>query len=401
MGKGVGEVRAEIPFLRTGIIYLDNAATTPTPQPVIDAMLEYFNEFSANVGRGVHRSARRATDAFEAAREKIARVIGAKPEEVAYTKNTTEAINIVAHGLEFRRGDKVITTILEHHSNLIPWQRLEEMVGIELELIRASRDCLIDPHEVEEAIDERTKLITMHHVSNAIGSIQQVEEVGKIAAEHEVPFLIDGAQSVGHMPVDVKKLHCDFLAAPGHKGLLGPQGTGFLFAREDRIEELKPLLVGGGIVESVEEHKSKLVRPPQIFDAGTPNIPGIIGLGRACDYVMEIGIERIAERERKLTELMLKMAGVENVEVYGPAGVDRRGGVVSFNVKGLNHHELASMLDELAGIAVRSGQHCAQPTMRHLGVEGTVRASVHYFNLESEIERFVEVLKQIASEFGG
>jgi len=401
MGKGVGEVRAEIPFLRTGIIYLDNAATTPTPQPVIDAMLEYFNEFSANVGRGVHRSARRATDAFEAAREKIARVIGAKPEEVAYTKNTTEAINIVAHGLEFRRGDKVITTILEHHSNLIPWQRLEEMVGIELELIGASRDCLIDPREVEEAIDERTKLITMHHVSNAIGSIQQVEEVGKIAAEHEVPFLIDGAQSVGHMPVDVKKLRCDFLAAPGHKGLLGPQGTGFLFAREDRIEELKPLLVGGGIVESVEEHKSKLVRPPQIFDAGTPNIPGIIGLGRACDYVMEIGIERIAERERKLTELMLKMAGVENVEVYGPAGVDRRGGVVSFNVKGLNHHELASMLDELAGIAVRSGQHCAQPTMRHLGVEGTVRASVHYFNLESEIERFVEVLKQIASEFGG
>lgn len=401
MGKGVEDVRAEIPFLRTGIIYLDNAATTPTPQPVIDAMLEYFNDFSANVGRGVHRSARRATEAFEEVREKIARVIGAKPEEIAYTKNTTEAINLVAHGLKFRMGDRVITTVLEHHSNLIPWQRLEQKVGIELKLVRASRDCLIDPRGVEEAINERTRLITMHHVSNAVGSIQQAEEIGKIAADHGVPFLIDGAQSVGHMPVDVRKLGCDFLAAPGHKGLLGPQGTGFLFAREDKIGEIEPLLVGGGIVESVEEHKSKLVRPPQIFDAGTPNIPGIIGLGRACDYVMEIGIERIAERERRLTERMLKIADVEHIDVYGPADIERRGGVVSFNVKGLNHHEVASMLDELAGIAVRSGQHCAQPTMRHLGVEGTVRASVHYFNLESEIDKFIEVLAQIAKEFGG
>ena len=222
MAKSVDEVRAEIPFLRTGTIYLDNAATTPTPQPVLDAMLEYFREYSANVGRGIYRATRRATEAFEATREKIARVINAKPEEIAYTKNTTEAINVVAQGLKLRKGDKVLTTALEHHSNLLPWQRLERQ-GVKLELVGASRECLLDPAAVESAIDTKTRLITTHHVSNAVGSIQPVEEIGKLAQEHEIFFLVDAAQSVGHMPVDVRKLGCDFLAAPGHKGLLGPR----------------------------------------------------------------------------------------------------------------------------------------------------------------------------------
>ncbi len=400
MAKSVEEVRAEIPFLRTGTIYLDNAATTPTPQPVIDAMLEYFSEYSGNIGRGLHRVTRRASEAFENTREKLARVINAKPDEIAYTKNTTEAINIVAHGLKLRKGDKVVATVLEHHSNLLPWQRLERERGVKLELIQASRECMIDPAAVEAAIDDKTRLIATHHVSNAVGSIQPVEEIGKLARERGVLYLIDAAQSVGHMPVDVRKLGCDFLAAPGHKGLLGPQGTGFLYAREDHLAELEPLLVGGGVVELVEEHKYDLVKPPQIFDAGTPNIPGFIGLGRACEYVLDIGAEQIAKRERKLTEQMLDISGFERVEVYGPRELKRRGGVVSFNVSGLGHHDVASMLDELARIAVRSGHHCAQPTMRHLGVEGTVRASVHYYNLEQEIEKFTTTLEQIARELG-
>ena len=399
MGKSVDQVRADIPFLRTGIIYLDNAATTPTPKPVLDAMLEYFCEYSANVGRGLYRATKRATGKFETTREKIAKVINAKPEEIAYTKNTTEAINIVAQGLKLRKGDKVVTTVLEHHSNLLPWQRLERQ-GVKLELVPVSRECLIDPAAIEAAIDDKTRLITTHHVSNAVGSIQPVKEICKLAQEHDVLFLVDAAQSVGHMPLDVRKLGCDFLAAPGHKGLLGPQGTGFLYAREDRLAELEPLLVGGGIVEQVEKHKYDLVKPPQIFDAGTPNIPGIIGLGRACEYMLEIGIERIAERERKLTAQMLKIVDIEHIEIYGPRNVEQRGGVVSFNISGLGHHDVASMLDELAQIAVRSGHHCAQPTMRHLGVEGTVRASVHYYNLEKEIERFTATLEQIAREFG-
>jgi len=401
MAKSVEEVRAEIPFLRTGIIYLDNAATTPTPQPVIDAMFEYFREYGCNIGRGLHRVTRRATEAFEGTREKLARVINAKPDEIAYTKNTTEAINIVARGLKLRKGDKVVATVLEHHSNLLPWQRLERERGVKLELIQASRECMIDPAAVEAAIDDKTRLITTHHVSNAVGSVQPVEEIGKLARERGVLYLIDAAQSVGHMPVDVRKLGCDFLAAPGHKGLLGPQGTGFLYAREDRLAELEPLLVGGGVVELVEEHKYDLVKPPQIFDAGTPNIPGIIGLGRACEYVLDIGVEQIAKRERKLTEQMLDVSGSKHVEVYGPHELKRRGGVVSFNVSGLGHHDVASMLDELARIAVRSGHHCAQPTMHHLGVEGTVRASVHYYNLEQEIEKFTTMIERIARELGG
>ncbi len=400
MTKGVDEVRAEIPFLQTGIIYLDSAATTPTPRPVIDAMLEYFHEFSANVGRGLHCATKMATEAFEATREKIAKIIHAKPKEIAYTKNTTEAINIIAQGLKWRKNDKIITTILEHHSNLLPWQRLKQK-GIELEVIKPlTKECLIDPATVEATIDAKTRLIAIHHVSNAVGSIQPVEEIGKIARDNGIIFLIDAAQSVGHMPVDVRKLKCDFLAAPGHKGLLGPQGTGFLYAREDRWNELEPLLVGGGIVKDVDILHHELVDPPQLFDAGTPNIPGIIGLGRACEYVAEIGIERIAKRERMLTRRILKILDIENVEVYGPRHVNRRGGVISFNVKGLNPHDVASMLDELKRIAVRSGHHCAQPTMRYLGVQGTVRASVHYFNTEDEVDKFVTTIEQIAGEFG-
>ncbi|MFH1821816.1 MAG: cysteine desulfurase [Methanobacteriota archaeon] len=401
LAKGVDEVRSDIPFLRTGIIYLDNAATTPTPEPVIEAMLDYYHEYSASIGRGLHRATKRATDEFESVREKIARVINAKAEEIAYTKNTTEAINIVAQGVGLKKGDKIITSLFEHHSNLLPWQRLERERGVKLEVVGSSKECLLEPSEFEAAIDKSTRLIAIHHVSNAMGSIQPVEEIGKLARERGILCLIDAAQSVGHIPVDVQNMGCDFLAAPGHKGLLGPQGTGFLYASEGRISELEPLLTGGGIVEDVGPHSSKLIGPPQMFDAGTPNIPGIIGLGRACEYVMEIGIEKVAERERNLTELMLKIGNIGQVEIYGPCDLARRGGVVSFNIEGLGPHDVASMLDELAKIAVRSGHHCAQPTMRHLKINGTARASVHYFNLEQEIKKFVEVVEQIARELGG
>ncbi len=400
MTKSVEEVRADMRFLRTGVIYLDNAATTPTPEPVLEAMVQYYHEFGANVGRGLHRAAKRATDEFEAAREKIAQIIHAKAGEIAYTKNTTEAINLLAQGIDFKKGDKIITSKFEHHSNLLPWQRLERERGVELVVVGKSSECLLEPSDFEAELDARTRLIATHHVSNAFGAIQPIEEIGKLARERGALYLVDAAQSVGHMPVDVRRIGCDFLAAPGHKGLLGPKGTGFLYAAEDKIRELEPLLVGGGIVESVELHSAKMLGPPAVFDSGTPNIPGIIGLGRACQYVGDIGIERVAEREKKLTEMMLEIRDVANVEVYGPEDLSRRGGVVSFNVRGLGPHDVASMLDELAKIAVRSGHHCAQPSMRHLRINGTARASVHYFNLEEEVRKFVEVVGQIASELG-
>lgn len=398
MVKSVKEVRSEISFLKTGIIYLDNAATTPTPQPVIDAMLEYFKEYGANVGRGLHRTAKRATEEFERAREKIAKTIRAKPEEIAYTKNTTEALNIVANGLKLGKGDKVIATILEHHSNLIPWQQLERTRGIELEIVREAPDCIIDPATIEDAVDDQTRLITMPYVSNALGTIQPVDRIGEIAREHEILFSVDAAQAVGHMPIDVNEINCDFLAASGHKGLLGPQGTGFLYIREDRQGEIEPLLLGGGIVQTVSEHECQLVSTPQVFDAGTPNIPGIIGLGKAAEYVLEIGLEKIEERERKLVGEMLKIGEHDPVEVYGSKNLEERGGVVSFNLNGMDPHEVSSILDEVANIATRSGHHCAMPSMSYLGVEGTVRASVHYYNTKEEVETFVEIIEDIARD---
>ncbi|KXA95759.1 hypothetical protein AKJ65_00870 [candidate division MSBL1 archaeon SCGC-AAA259E19] len=401
MGRSVDEVRSDIPFLDTGVIYLDNAATTPTPEPVVEAMVEYYHEYSANIGRGLHRSARRATEAFESSREKIARTIGAKSEEIAYTKNATEALNLAARGLDLERGDKIIATIFEHHSNLIPWQRLEEKGGIELEIVQEGSDCIVDSSAIEDAIDNSTKLVTMPYVSNAFGTRQPVKEVGEIAEDNDILFSVDASQAVGHMPVDVDEIGCDLLAAPGHKGLLGPQGTGFLYIKEELLDEVEPILSGGGIVEDVEKHGCEFVDPPQIFDAGTPNIPGIIGLGRAAEYVLEIGLEEIEKREQKLVERMLRIGELEEVEVYGPKLPEELGGVVSFNLEGMDSHEVSSVLDEVAKVATRSGHHCAIPPMRDLGLEGTVRASVHYYNLEEEVDQFMEALTDIAEELAG
>lgn len=398
MKRTVEEVRSDIPFLDTGVIYLDNAATTPTPEPVIDAMLEYFHEYNANIGRGLHRSAKRASETFESSREVIGKTIQAKPEEIAFTKNTTEALNLLARGLDLKRGDKVIATVLEHHSNLIPWQRLEKELGIELQIIKDNSDYIIDPSTIENAVDENTQLITMPWVSNVFGTRQPVEEVGKIADENDILFSVDAAQAVGHVPVDVDDIGCDFLAAPGHKGLLGPQGTGFLYISEKHLDEVSPMLYGGGIVESAREHSCQLVEPPQIFDAGTPNIPGIIGLGRAAEYVLDIGLERIEKRERKLIRKMHEISDLNDVEIYGPKSPEKIAGVLSFNVDDMNPHELSSILDEVADIATRSGHHCADLAMGYFGLDATLRASVHYYNSVGEIEKFIETLNDIVKE---
>ncbi|KXB08044.1 hypothetical protein AKJ58_01070 [candidate division MSBL1 archaeon SCGC-AAA385D11] len=398
MKKSVEKIRSDIPFLDSGIIYLDNAATTPTPEPVIEAMLEYYHEYSGNIGRGLHRVTKRATEAFESSREKIARVINSEPEEIVYSKNTTEALNLLARGLNLKKGDKVIATVLDHHSNLIPWQRIEKEAGIELEIIHKCPNFIVDPTAVEEAIDEKTQIVTMPSVSNAFGTRQPVEEVSKIAKENNALFSVDAAQSVGHMPVDVEEMGCDFLAAPGHKGLLGPQGTGFLYIREEMIDDIEPLLYGGGIVKAVEEHKCELVEPPQVFDAGTPNIPGIIGLGRAAEYVLDIGLEKIKRRERRLVDQILEINSIDNIEVYGPKSAKKRGGVVSFNLKGLDSHEVSSLLDEIGNIATRSGHHCAEPAMKYFNLNGNARASVHYYNTGGEVDKFIEVLTGVAEE---
>lgn len=401
MNNLVEEVRSDIPFLETKIVYLDNAATTPTPKPVIEAMEEYFYDYNANIGRGLHEAGKRATEAFESTRGKIAEVIGGKPAEIAYTKNTTEALNLIARGLDLNEGDKIIATALEHHSNLIPWQRLRLERGIDLEVVEEISDGVLDPSAIERTIDENTAIITMPWISNALGTKQPVNEIGRIAREKDVLFCIDAAQAVGNMSVDVEEVDCDFLAAPGHKGLLGPQGTGFLYVKEKHMNRVEPLLYGGGMVKSADELTCEFVDPPQVFDAGTPNIPGIIGLGRAAEYILDIGTERIEKRERKLVKKMLNIDEIEGVEVYGPKSEIEMGGAISFDVEGMDSHEVSSLLDELEDIATRSGHHCAIPALQQMGLEETVRASVHYYNTEKEVEKFMDTLNLIASELGG
>ncbi|MFP4005898.1 MAG: aminotransferase class V-fold PLP-dependent enzyme, partial [Candidatus Hadarchaeia archaeon] len=313
-------------------------------------------------------------------------------------KNTTEAINLITRGLNFERGDKIIASILDHHSNLVPWQQLQSKKGVDLEVIERAPDGIIDPSAVRAAIDENTKIVTMPWISNALGTRQPVKEIGKITKDEGVLFCIDAAQAAGNVPMNVKEIGCDFLVAPGHKGILGPQGTGFAYIKEEKVREIEPLLYGGGMVKSADSMTCKLVDPPQIFDAGTPNIPGIIGLGRAIEYIQEIGLEKIEEREKKLVRKMLSINEVDGVEVYGSKKAKERGGAISFNIKGINSHEVSSLLDELENIATRSGNHCAMPALQSLGLKESVRASVHYFNTEKETEKFAETIGTIASE---
>ncbi|MFQ6051228.1 MAG: aminotransferase class V-fold PLP-dependent enzyme [Candidatus Hydrothermarchaeota archaeon] len=395
----VEDVRNDIPIL-SKVIYLDNAATTPTPEPVIHSMLEFFREYSANVGRGAHHLTEEATMKYEEAREKIARFINAEKGEIVFTKNTTEAINLVANGLEWKEKDEVITTVIEHHSNLLPWQRLNKKNKIKLNVVNSRKDGMVDVGEIEREINDNTKLIAITHISNVFGSIQEVKEIGKLCKNEGILFLIDGAQSVGHIDVDVKEIGCDFYAISGHKGLLGPQGTGALYCRKSILEELEPLNLGGGTVHSVSLYDYKLIEVPQRFESGTPNIPGIIGLGRAIDYVSEIGVNKIEKREKKLTkQLTEELESTDKIELYCPVKEENRSGVISFNVGNLSPHDVAIMLDEVENIIVRSGHHCAMPSMELLGVDGTVRVSVHYYNTEEEINVFLDIVKKIAKSF--
>ncbi|MEM2934150.1 MAG: cysteine desulfurase [Methanocellales archaeon] len=386
----VQKVRGDFPILDK-VVYLDSAATSLKPVQVLEAMKEFFYEYSANYGRGAHRLAKQATERYEAVREEIARFIGAQPEELIFTKSTTEAINLVALGLQWERGDQVIATSIEHHSNLLPWQRLQKH-GVKLEIAAAGGNGVITPSAVEAAITKQTKLIAITQVSNTFGTIQPVEEIAKLARDSNILLLIDAAQSIGHLRVNVKELDCDFIAISGHKGLLGPQGTGALYARDPSL--LEPVYVGGGAVQDVTPSSFKWIASPARFEAGTPNLPGVIGLGRGLRYVQETGIENIRQHIESLSSHLDRgLKEIENVETYG-ASVKH--GIVSFNIKGMNCHDVALILDETRRICVRSGHHCASLAIKQLGVEGTVRASFGLYNTMEEVDLLIETVKNIA-----
>jgi cysteine desulfurase / selenocysteine lyase len=385
-------IRDDFPILKN-IIYLDNAATSLTPEPVLEAILEYYRSYKANVGRGVYSLAQVSDQKYREAHRKVANFLGVTKGTIIFTRNTTESINMVAQGLKWSRGDKVVTTLLEHHSNLLPWMRLKSL-GIDLKILKPDRTGKIDLSEFEKVIDKKTRLVSMTHISNTIGNVFPVEKISPICRENDALFLVDGAQSVPHMYVNMKELDCDFLCFSGHK-MLGPTGTGVLWIENDEL--IEPLMVGGGMVDDVSLDSYRRKPGYEGFEAGTPHIAGGIGLGAAVDYLERIGKDEIRTHELKLIPKLLEgLLDIKGIEVYGPYNIKDRSCTVSFNVNGLVPHEVALMLDQSSNILVRSGHHCCIPLMNYFGLKyGTVRASLYFYNTEAEIENFLNTLEKI------
>jgi cysteine desulfurase / selenocysteine lyase len=379
-------VREDFPVLKD-VVYLDNSATTQTPIPAVEAMIDYFYRYAGNYGRGAHRLARETTNRYEDARETVARFLNVESSKTVFTKNTTEGINLIANSYPWEVEDHIVTTLLEHHSNLLPWLRLQKM-GVDVTVVNPDSKGIIDTSSIENAFTEKTKLVAITQVSNVFGSVQDVKSITKVAHRNGIKALVDGAQSAGHMPINLKDLDCDFFATAGHKGLLGPQGTGVLYVKEPDV--LESASVGGGTVSDVSGSNYVLEPSPACFEAGTPNIPGVIGLGRAVEYVENIGISEIEAHDVKLSrEAAKRLSELEYVEVYGP---EDRTGIVPFNVKGLHPHDVALILDQTRRICVRSGHHCAIPITRFLKVNGTVRASFALYNTREEVDILVNAV---------
>lgn len=389
----IDQIRQETPLSRE-VIYLDNASTSLSPQPVIDAMVEYESHYRANVGRGVHRLSQIAGQLYWDAHEIVNRFIGGETGTPVFVRNCTEAINMVSRGLDFRPGDEVITTITDHHSNLLPWYVLREK-GVIVKVLSPTGDPMngVLAGDVSSAITRNTRLVAISHASNVLGTIQPVKEITEIAHDHDALCLVDGAQSVPHIKTDVKEIGCDYLCFSGHK-MLGPTGTGVLWMAEDN---LKPLLLGGGMIDEVTPDGYHVASGYSKYEAGTPNIAGAFGLRAAVKYLNAIGMSAIEAHEAVLTRKLLSgLSGIEGVRIIGPSREENRIGVVSFIVEGLHPHEVAHILDDQYSIIVRSGHHCCMPLMQHLGLpDGTVRASLYLYNTEEEIQALLEGVREI------
>ncbi len=392
----VEKIRKDFPFLKRKIVYFDNAASSQKPKQVVEAMRNFYYEHYANVHRGVHRLSEEATERYEKSRETIADFIGAKKEELIFTKNSTESINLVAYSWalnNLQAGDEIAISILEHHANIVPWQFVCKKTGAKLVYLDINSEGII-PEKEYEKINRKTKLVSLTHVSNVLGTIVPVEKVAKIAHENNALFLVDGSQSTPHMPVDVKKINCDFFVFTGHK-MLGPTGIGGLYIREGLAENMPPFLYGGDMIKDVQLFDSVFANHPQKFEAGTPQIAEAIGLAEGVKYLQSLGMENVREHEKKLVSYSIKkLSSLRHVEFYGTKNIEIRAGVIPFNVQNLFATDVAMILDENR-IAVRTGLHCAHPLHRRLGLKSTARASFYIYNSEEEIEYFTEVLERL------
>ena len=402
----INKVREDFPILSRTVygkplVYLDNGATTQKPLCVLDAMQEEYLNVNANVHRGVHWMSQQATDLHEAARETVRKFINARSTtEIVFTRGTTESLNLVASSFVegcMKEGDEVIVSTMEHHSNIVPWQLQEQRKGIVLKVIPMTDEGELLLEEYEKFFTERTKLVSVTQVSNVLGTINPVKEMIRIAHEHGVPVVVDGAQSVPHFAVDVQDLDCDFLAFSGHK-VYGPTGVGVLYGKEEWLDRLPPYQGGGEMIERVSFEKTTFERPPLKFEAGTPDYIATHGLATALDYVTSLGMDNILAHEQDLTRYALQqLREIEGMHIYGHRN-DSGDAVISFNVGDIHHMDLGTLLDQL-GIAVRTGHHCAQPLMDRLGILGTVRASFGLYNTREEVDALVAGIKRIAMMF--
>ena len=401
-------IRKDFPILSRTIygkyplIYLDNGATTQKPLCVLDAMREEYLNVNANVHRGVHYLSQQATDLHEAARERVRGFINAgSTREIIFTRGTTESINLVASSFTeafMHEGDEVIVSEMEHHSNIVPWQLQARRSGIKVRVIPMSDDGVLDLQAYEGLFNERTRLVSVTHVSNVLGTVNPVKDIVAIAHSHGVPCMIDGAQSAPHIRIDVRDLDCDFFAFSGHK-MYGPTGIGVLHGKEEYLSAMPPYQGGGEMIGTVSFGKTTFADLPYKFEAGTPDYIATHGLAQAIDYMESIGMENIEKHERELTRYALEqMQTVPGMRIFGPLDAERRDAVISFLVGDIHHLDMGTLLDRL-GIAVRTGHHCAEPLMHRLGINGTVRASFALYNTKEEVDALVNGIKRVAAMF--
>lgn len=401
------ELRNDFPIFRKKIngkdlVYLDNASTTQKPYTVIDSITDFYSNYNSNIHRAVYQLAEEATKMYEQSREKIANFINARPEEIIFTRNTTESINLIAHSwarLNLKKDDGIAITEIEHHSNIVPWQILSQEIGTRLEYVGIDENGFLDlDHMIELISSKKIKLVSLSHMSNVLGTIVPIERIIRIAHENGIPVIVDGAQSVPHMPVNIKNMDCDFLVFSAHK-MLGPTGVGVLYAKKEHLDKMKPFLGGGDMIKEVFKFHTDYNEVPYKFEAGTPNIADVVGFGAAIEYLEKIGMENIRKHEIYLTDYALEsMLSLKHVTIYGPRDPKDKGGVISFNIADIHPHDLATIMND-HGIAIRSGHHCAQVLMQRLDVPATSRVSFYIYNTKEEIDRFVNAIKEAGRIF--
>ena len=397
------QIKNDFPLLKNrNISYLDSGATTQKPTQVIETVKSFYENTNANPHRGAYSLSMEATEAYENTRNKIAKFINAKySEEIIFSKNASEALNLIAYsyGLEnLKKEDKIVLSIMEHHSNLVPWQKVSKVTGCKLEYLYINKDFEISDEEIEAKITDNTKIVAITHVSNVLGTINDVKKIIRYAHKKGAVVIVDASQSIPHMEIDVQDLDCDFLAFSGHK-MLAPLGIGVLYGKKEILNKMSPFLMGGDMIEYVYEQNTTFAPLPNKFEAGTQNVEGVIGLGSAIDYIEKIGYDKIQEIEKEVVGYALgELKKLDFLELYVTPNKENHSSVISFNIKGVHPHDVASILDS-EGVGVRSGNHCAQPLLRYMGIDSTCRASFYFYNDKQDVDSLIRALNKAYKMF--